>query len=166
MIQVITDCISKIDDWLLAGNTCYTFPRATLVALNPKVKQQKEMVQEFMSLANHAEKQSPKRDSKDRAVDSNVDNDKHGPQKKSKRNYDAEIFNKMSMGTFVKTTSHPNPTKRGIFGHNANQKDEHCIEFHMEELECTNNDCKCKHVTLFVLHPWIMSVKQSAHTSN
>ena len=69
MILVTTDCISNIDDWMLARNACDIIPWETRIALNPKVKQQKEMVQEFMALKNCAEKQTPQSASKGRAVD-------------------------------------------------------------------------------------------------
>jgi hypothetical protein len=50
---------------------------------------------------------------------------------------------------FVKTTNQLNPMKRGIFGNKIGLKDENCFALHMVGMECTNNDCKCEHVSLF-----------------
>jgi hypothetical protein len=52
MIPVTVDCMSKNDDWVLAGDACDILPRVTPVALNQKHKQQKELVQELMASMN------------------------------------------------------------------------------------------------------------------
>jgi hypothetical protein len=43
-------CISKIDDWVLAGNPCNIIPPVTLTALDPKLKQHNKILQDMASM--------------------------------------------------------------------------------------------------------------------